>query len=181
MCIVDDIVNIVLINVGGVLVWMKDVGVVDIGCELCIGVVMLNGEEVVFGMVFMLMGENSCMVLKVVVVKMEDVNCMLLVGVKVILVYDCMVFVEKVVVMVKKNLFEGVVFVIVVLFLFFGNICVVLIIVFVILLLMLMIFIGMVNVKVSVNLMSFGVFDFGIIVDGVVVIVENCVWWFVYV
>lgn len=90
-------------------------------------------------------------------------------------VYDCIVLVDKVIVIVFKNFMEGVLLVIVVLFFLLGNFCVVLIIVAVILLVMLMMIIGMVKMGVLVNLMSLGVFDFGLIVDGVVIIVENCV------
>lgn len=177
----DDICGIIVFNVDGVLICICDVVEVGLGKELCIGVVIENGCEVVFGMVFMLIGENSWEVVQVVGQCLEEINWILFKGVKVIIVYDCIILVDKVVVMVKKNLVEGVVLVIVVFFLFFGNICVVLIIVIIILLLMLFIFIGMVGNRVSVNLMSFGVLDFGIIVDGVVVIVENVICCLVYV
>ncbi|WP_322086415.1 CusA/CzcA family heavy metal efflux RND transporter [Burkholderia sp. BCC1999] len=172
---VDDIANIVLTNVGGVPVRMKDVGVVDIGRELRTGAATANGEEVVLGTVFMLMGENSRTVAKAVAAKMEDVNRTLPAGVKAIPVYDRTVLVEKAVATVKKNLLEGAILVIAVLFLFLGNIRAALITALVIPLSMLMTFTGMVNAKVSANLMSLGALDFGIIVDGAVVIVENCV------
>ncbi|WP_193101150.1 efflux RND transporter permease subunit [Burkholderia sp. Z1] len=172
---VDDISNIVLTNVGGVPVRMKDVGVVDIGRELRTGAATSNGEEVVLGTVFMLMGENSRTVAKAVAAKMEDVNRTLPSGVKAIPVYDRTVLVEKAVATVKKNLLEGAILVIAVLFLFLGNIRAALITALVIPLSMLMTFTGMVNAKVSANLMSLGALDFGIIVDGAVVIVENCV------
>ncbi|BAX62597.1 efflux RND transporter permease subunit [Burkholderia stabilis] len=172
---VDDIANIVLTNVGGVPVRMKDVGLVDIGRELRTGAATSNGEEVVLGTVFMLMGENSRTVAKAVAAKMEDVNRTLPAGVKAIPVYDRTVLVEKAVATVKKNLLEGAILVIAVLFLFLGNIRAALITALVIPLSMLMTFTGMVNAKVSANLMSLGALDFGIIVDGAVVIVENCV------
>ncbi|MEN2468670.1 CusA/CzcA family heavy metal efflux RND transporter [Burkholderia sp. GS2Y] len=172
---VDDISNIVLTNVGGVPVRMKDVGAVDIGRELRTGAATSNGEEVVLGTVFMLMGENSRTVAKAVAAKMEDVNRTLPSGVKAIPVYDRTVLVEKAVATVKKNLLEGAILVIAVLFLFLGNIRAALITALVIPLSMLMTFTGMVNAKVSANLMSLGALDFGIIVDGAVVIVENCV------
>ncbi|WP_455776240.1 CusA/CzcA family heavy metal efflux RND transporter, partial [Burkholderia stabilis] len=172
---VDDIANIVLTNVGGVPVRMKDVGIVDIGRELRTGAATSNGEEVVLGTVFMLMGENSRTVAKAVAAKMEDVNRTLPAGVKAIPVYDRTVLVEKAVATVKKNLLEGAILVIAVLFLFLGNIRAALITALVIPLSMLMTFTGMVNAKVSANLMSLGALDFGIIVDGAVVIVENCV------
>ncbi|WP_063551182.1 efflux RND transporter permease subunit [Burkholderia territorii] len=172
---VDDIANIVLTNVGGVPVRMKEVGQVDIGRELRTGAATSNGEEVVLGTVFMLMGENSRSVAKAVAAKMADVNRTLPAGVQAIPVYDRTVLVEKAVATVKKNLLEGAILVIAVLFLFLGNIRAALITALVIPLSMLMTFTGMVNAKVSANLMSLGALDFGIIVDGAVVIVENCV------
>ncbi|MGS0891939.1 efflux RND transporter permease subunit [Burkholderia stagnalis] len=172
---VDDIANIVLTNVGGVPVRMKDVGQIDIGRELRTGAATSNGEEVVLGTVFMLMGENSRTVAKAVAAKMEDVNRTLPAGVRAIPVYDRTVLVEKAVATVKKNLLEGAILVIAVLFLFLGNLRAALITALVIPLSMLMTFTGMVNLKVSANLMSLGALDFGIIVDGAVVIVENCV------
>ncbi|WP_341318869.1 CusA/CzcA family heavy metal efflux RND transporter [Paraburkholderia sp. IMGN_8] len=172
---VEDISNVVLTNVGGVPVRVKDVGQVDIGRELRTGAATANGEEVVLGTVFMLMGENSRTVAKAVSVKMDDVNRTLPPGVRAVPVYDRTVLVEKAVQTVKKNLLEGAVLVIVILFLFLGNIRAALITALVIPLSMLMTFTGMVNAKVSANLMSLGALDFGIIVDGAVVIVENCV------
>ncbi|SAK93071.1 cation transporter [Caballeronia arationis] len=172
---VEDISNVVLTNVGGVPVRMKDVGQVDIGRELRTGAATANGEEVVLGTVFMLMGENSRTVAKAVSVKMEEVNRTLPEGVRAVPVYDRTVLVEKAVQTVKKNLLEGAVLVIVILFLFLGNIRAALITALVIPLSMLMTFTGMVNARVSANLMSLGALDFGIIVDGAVVIVENCV------
>ncbi|MFM0187966.1 CusA/CzcA family heavy metal efflux RND transporter [Paraburkholderia nemoris] len=172
---VEDISNVVLTNVGGVPVRMNDVGQVDIGRELRTGAATANGEEVVLGTVFMLMGENSRTVAKAVSVRMEDINRTLPSGVRAVPVYDRTVLVEKAVQTVKKNLLEGAVLVIVILFLFLGNIRAALITALVIPLSMLMTFTGMVNAKVSANLMSLGALDFGIIVDGAVVIVENCV------
>ncbi|ASW01574.1 efflux RND transporter permease subunit [Paraburkholderia aromaticivorans] len=171
----EDIANVVLTNVGGVPVRIKDVGQVDIGRELRTGAATSNGEEVVLGTVFMLMGENSRAVSKAVAARMDDVNRTLPPGVRAIPVYDRTVLVDKAVQTVKKNLLEGAVLVIVVLFLFLGNLRAALITALVIPLSMLMTFTGMVNAKVSANLMSLGALDFGIIVDGAVVIVENCV------
>ncbi|MFL9896382.1 MULTISPECIES: efflux RND transporter permease subunit [Paraburkholderia] len=172
---VEDISDVVLTNVGGVPVRMRDVGQVDIGRELRTGAATANGEEVVLGTAFMLMGENSRTVAKAVSLKMDDVNRTLPSGVRAVPVYDRTVLVEKAVETVKKNLLEGAVLVIVILFLFLGNIRAALITALVIPLSMLMTFTGMVNAKVSANLMSLGALDFGIIVDGAVVIVENCV------
>lgn len=172
---VQDVANIVLANVGGVPVRVKDAGEVDVGRELRTGAATSNGQEVVLGTVFMLMGENSRSVSRAVALKMEDVNRTLPDGVRAIPVYDRTVLVEKAVDTVKKNLLEGAALVIVILFLFLGNIRAALITALVIPLSMLMTFSGMVNAKVSANLMSLGALDFGIIVDGAVVIVENCV------
>ncbi|WP_375507540.1 efflux RND transporter permease subunit [uncultured Caballeronia sp.] len=172
---IDDIANVILTNVGGVPVRIKDVGQVEIGRELRTGAATANGEEVVLGTVFMLMGENSRKVAKAVAKKMEDVNRSLPAGVRAITVYDRTVLVEKAVSTVKKNLFEGALLVIAVLFLFLGNIRAAIITAAVIPLSMLITFTGMVNGKISANLMSLGALDFGIIVDGAVVIVENCI------
>ncbi|KDR28452.1 MULTISPECIES: efflux RND transporter permease subunit [Caballeronia] len=171
----EDLANVVLTNVGGVPVRVKDIAQVDTGRELRTGAATSNGEEVVLGTVFMLMGENSRAVSKAVALKMDDVNRSLPKGVRAIPVYDRTNLVEKAVDTVKKNLLEGAVLVIVILFLFLGNIRAAIITALVIPLSMLMTFTGMVNAKVSANLMSLGALDFGIIVDGAVVIVENCV------
>jgi cobalt-zinc-cadmium resistance protein CzcA len=171
----DDIANVVLANTGGVPVRIKDVAQVDIGRELRTGAATANGEEVVLGTVFMLMGENSRAVAKAVARKIEDVNRTLPAGVRAVSVYDRTVLVEKAVSTVKKNLFEGALLVIAVLFLFLGNIRAALITALVIPLSMLITFTGMVNARVSANLLSLGALDFGIIVDGAVVIVENCI------
>ncbi|MBU0792191.1 MAG: CusA/CzcA family heavy metal efflux RND transporter, partial [Gammaproteobacteria bacterium] len=127
------------------------------------------------GTVFMLLGENSRTVAQAVAKKMEEINQNLPEGVHAITVYDRTVLVDKAISTVKKNLFEGAVLVIAVLFLFLGNIRAALLTALVIPLSMLFTFTGMVNQKVSANLMSLGALDFGIIVDGAVVIVENCI------
>jgi cobalt-zinc-cadmium resistance protein CzcA len=172
---VDDLANIVLANSGGVPVRVRDVARVDIGRELRTGAATSNGEETVLGTVFMLMGENSRSVAKAAAAKLAEVNRMLPKGVRAVTVYDRTVLVEKAVATVKKNLLEGAVLVIAVLFLFLGNLRAALIVALVIPLSMLITFAGMVNGHVSANLMSLGALDFGIIVDGAVVIVENCV------
>jgi cobalt-zinc-cadmium resistance protein CzcA len=171
----DDLANIVLTTVGGVAVRIKDIAQVDIGRGLRTGAATADGEEVVLGTVFMLMGENSRAVAKAVAAKMRDINQTLPAGVKAVPVYDRTVLVEKAVATVKKNLLEGAVLVIAILFLFLGNLRAALITALVIPLSMLMTFTGMVNARVSANLMSLGALDFGIIVDGAVVIVENSI------
>ncbi|RZL41393.1 MAG: CusA/CzcA family heavy metal efflux RND transporter, partial [Variovorax sp.] len=148
---------------------------VGIGQELRTGAATDNGREVVLGTVFMLIGENSRVVSQAVARRMEEINRTLPAGVEAIPVYDRTVLVDKAIATVKKNLLEGAVLVIVVLFLFLGNLRAALITALVIPLSMLFTFTGMVHQKVSANLMSLGALDFGIIVDGAVVIVENCV------
>ncbi|MFK0380087.1 efflux RND transporter permease subunit [Pandoraea sp. NPDC090278] len=171
----DDIGNVVLNNVGGVPVRVKDVADVSIGRELRTGAATENGREVVLGTVFMLIGENSRTVSRAVSTKMNAINKSLPPGVSAIPVYDRTVLVEKAIATVKKNLLEGAALVIAILFLFLGNLRAALITAMVIPLAMLMTFTGMAATRVSANLMSLGALDFGIIVDGAVVIVENCV------
>jgi cobalt-zinc-cadmium resistance protein CzcA len=171
----DDLRNVVLANSGGTPVRIRDVAEVEIGQDLRTGAATDNGREVVLGTVFMLIGENSRTVAQAVARKMVEINSNLPEGVHAITVYDRTVLVDKAIATVKKNLFEGAVLVIVVLFLFLGNMRAALLTAMVIPLSMLFTFTGMVNQKVSANLMSLGALDFGIIVDGAVVIVENCV------
>jgi cobalt-zinc-cadmium resistance protein CzcA len=175
----EDIGNVILASssssAGGIPLRVQDVAEVGIGQELRTGAATDNGREVVLGTVFMLIGENSRTVSQAVDRKMQEVNRTLPAGVKAVTVYDRTVLVDKAIATVKKNLFEGAVLVIAVLFLFLGNMRAALITALVIPLSMLFTFTGMVNQKVSANLMSLGALDFGIIVDGAVVIVENCV------
>jgi cobalt-zinc-cadmium resistance protein CzcA len=171
----EDLRNVVLSNAGGTAVRVRDVAAVGIGKELRTGAATDNGREVVLGTVFMLIGENSRVVSQAVAKKMEEINRTLPEGVEAVTVYDRTVLVDKAIATVKKNLLEGAVLVIAVLFLFLGNLRAALITALVIPLSMLFTFTGMVNQKVSANLMSLGALDFGIIVDGAVVIVENCV------
>ncbi|MGQ3117132.1 MAG: efflux RND transporter permease subunit [Hydrogenophaga sp.] len=171
----EDLRNVVLANNGGTPVRIRDVAEVEIGQDLRTGAATDNGREVVLGTVFMLLGENSRTVAQAVAKKMEEINQNLPEGVHAITVYDRTVLVDKAISTVKKNLFEGAVLVIAVLFLFLGNIRAALLTALVIPLSMLFTFTGMVNQKVSANLMSLGALDFGIIVDGAVVIVENCI------
>jgi cobalt-zinc-cadmium resistance protein CzcA len=171
----DDIRNIILGNVDGVPVRIQDVADVDIGRELRTGAATENGAEVVLGTVFMLVGQNSRAVALAVDKKMVAINRTLPAGVQAVTVYDRTTLVDKAITTVKKNLLEGAVLVIAVLFLFLGNLRAALITAMVIPLAMLFTFTGMVSYKVSANLLSLGALDFGIIVDGAVVIVENCV------
>ncbi len=172
---VQDIANIVIANVQGTPIRVSSVADVGIGKELRSGAATENGREVVLGTVFMLIGENSRTVSQAVAVKLADINRSLPEGVKAVTVYDRTNLVEKAIATVKKNLVEGAILVIAILFLFLGNIRAALITAMVIPLAMLFTFTGMFTNKVSANLMSLGALDFGIIVDGAVVIVESAI------
>jgi len=171
----QDIEDVVLATVQGQAIRIRDVAEVSIGRELRTGAATSNGEEVVLGTVFMLIGENSRAVSQAVAAKLEAINKSLPPGVQAVTVYDRTNLIDKAIATVKKNLLEGAALVIVILFLFLGNIRAALITAMIIPLSMLFTFTGMVSYKVSANLMSLGALDFGIIVDGAVVIVENCV------
>ncbi|QBF28193.1 CusA/CzcA family heavy metal efflux RND transporter [Pseudomonas tructae] len=172
---IDDIANIVLANVDGTPIRVRNVAEVGIGRELRSGAATENGREVVLGTVFMLIGENSRTVSQAVAQKLLEINRSLPEGVSAVTVYDRTNLVDKAIATVKKNLIEGAILVIVILFLFLGNIRAALITAMVIPLSMLFTFTGMFSNKVSANLMSLGALDFGIIVDGAVVIVENAI------
>lgn len=172
---IDDIGNIVVTSVNGIPVRVRDVAEVGIGRELRTGAATENGVEVVLGTVVMLIGENSRKVAQAVDARMLEINRSLPKGVKAVTVYDRTVLVEKAIATVRKNLIEGAILVIAVLFFFLGNLRAALLTALVIPLAMLFTFSGMVAGGVSANLLSLGALDFGIIVDGAVVIVENCV------
>ena len=172
---IEDIRQIIIGNHKGVPIFIKDVAEVLLGKELRTGAATENEKEVVLGTVFMLMGENSREVSRRVAEKMIDVNRTLPEGVVAKTIYDRTTLVEATVNTVKTNLAEGALLVIVILFLFLGNIRAALITALVIPLSMLFTITGMAGHKVSANLMSLGALDFGIIVDGAVIIVENCI------
>ena len=171
----EDIRDVVIKNVNGVPVRVREVGEVAIGRELRTGAATEDGREVVLGTVFMLMGQNSRVVSQAVDRKMNEINRNLPKGVHVVTVYDRTNLVDKAIRTVRNNLIEGAILVIVVLFVFLGNLRAAVITAAVIPLAMLFTFTGMVQYQVSANLMSLGALDFGIIVDGAVVIVENCI------
>ncbi|WP_236207203.1 CusA/CzcA family heavy metal efflux RND transporter [Pseudomonas tohonis] len=172
---VRDIANIVIANVDGTPIRISHVAEVGIGRELRTGAATENGREVVLGTVFMLIGENSRDVARAVAARLDAINRSLPEGVVAVPVYDRTQLVDKAIATVKKNLIEGAVLVVAILFLFLGNIRAALITAMVIPLSMLFTFTGMFTHKVSANLMSLGALDFGIIVDGAVVIVENAI------
>ncbi len=158
----------------GVPVRIKDVAEVELGSESRNGAATENGQEVVLGTVFMLTGENSRTVSAAVEKKLQQINQTLPPGIVAKTVYDRTILIDKAINTVKTNLLEGALLVIAILFIFLGNIRAAIITMLVIPLAMLFTFTGMAAGKVSANLMSLGALDFGIIIDGAVVIVENC-------
>jgi cobalt-zinc-cadmium resistance protein CzcA len=171
----DDIREIIVGTAQGQPIHVRDIGAVNLGRELRTGAATANGQEVVLGTVFMLMGENSRTVARAVDVQMKSINKTLPAGVKAVTVYDRTVLVDKAIQTVQKNLVEGATLVVAVLFAFLGNFRAALITAMVIPLSMLFTFSGMVRYGISANLMSLGALDFGIIIDGAVVIIENAV------
>ena len=167
--------NIVISTRQGMPVRLGDVAAVGLGNELRTGAATHNGEEAVLGTTFMLVGENSRTVSHRVAEKMKEVNRSLPAGIVAHTVYDRTTLVDATIETMQRNLFEGAVLVIVVLLALLGNIRAALIATAIIPLSMLFTITGMVHEKVSGNLMSLGALDFGIIVDGAVIIVENCI------
>jgi cobalt-zinc-cadmium resistance protein CzcA len=169
----DDIANVVVTKRDDAPVRIRDVAEVKFGKELRTGAATSDGDEVVLGTAMMLIGENSRIVAQDVAARLEEVQNSLPDGVTAEAVYDRTSLVEKTIATVEKNLFEGAVLVIVVLFLLLGNVRAALITALVIPLSMLFALTGMTANRVSGNLMSLGAIDFGIIVDGAVIVVEN--------
>ncbi len=169
-----DIGAIVVRVQGGVPLRVRDIASVQAGRELRSGAASQNGHEVVLSTVFMLLGENSRTVAKAVATKLDEIKASLAPGITVNAVYDRTTLVDKTLGTVEKNLVEGALLVVVVLMLLLGNLRAALLTAAVIPLAMLMTLSGMVQGKVSANLMSLGALDFGLIVDGAVIIVENC-------
>lgn len=153
---------------------VSDVAEVHIGSELRTGAATKDGQEVVLGTVFMLIGENSREVAIRTAERLKEIDATLPEGVSARSIYDRTRLVDRSIATVRKNLLEGALLVIAVLFLLLGNIRAALITAAVIPVAMLMTITGMVQNRVSANLMSLGALDFGLIVDGAVIIVENC-------
>ncbi len=172
---IEDLARIVVAYHDGVPLYIDDVADVLIGPEMRNGAATKDGEEVVLGTVFMLTGENSRDVSQRVAAKLVEVNRTLPPGVVASTVYDRTTLVNATIRTVRNNLVEGALLVTVVLFLLLGNVRAALVTAAVIPLSMLFTITGMVSGKVSGNLMSLGAIDFGLIVDGAVIIVENCV------
>lgn len=158
----------------GVPVRVRDVARVALGKEARTGSASVAGEEAVVGTALMLIGENSRTVSAAVVEKLAEINKSLPPDIRAEIMLNRTTLVDATIATVKKNLIEGAIFVIVVLFLMLGNIRAALITATAIPISMLMTATGMVHAKISGNLMSLGAIDFGLIIDGAVIIVENC-------
>lgn len=171
---IDEIKEIVVGSRSGIPVRVSDVADVREGTDLRTGAATLNGHEVVLGTAMLLIGENSRTVAQRVASRLREIGRSLPEGVITHAVYDRTRLVDATIATVARNLFEGALLVIVVLFLTLGNFRAAVATACVIPLSMLFAITGMVENKVSANLMSLGAIDFGIIIDGAVIIVENC-------
>lgn len=170
----DGLREVMIKQKNGVALRVRDVADVVEGEELRTGAATENGHEAVLGTVFMLIGENSRVVALRAAAELKNINRNLPAGVSARAVYDRTQLVDRAIATVQKNLVEGALLVIAVLFLLLGNLRAALITAAVIPLTMLMTISGMVGNRISGNLMSLGALDFGLIVDGAVIIVENC-------
>tara|TARA_R110000744_G_scaffold125730_6_gene231579 strand:- start:65043 stop:68198 length:3156 start_codon:yes stop_codon:yes gene_type:complete len=171
---IADLEASVIANRDGQPVLVRDVADVILGEEMRTGAATENGEEVVLATVFMLMGENSRQVAQRVASRLEEASLALPAGIVAEAIYNRTELVDRTIETVEKNLVEGALLVIVVLFLLLGNVRAAILTALVIPISMLMTITGMVENRVSGNLMSLGALDFGLIVDGAVIIVENC-------
>ena len=170
----EELRGLVVRSVGGITIRVEDVAVVATGSEIRIGAATQNGREVVLGTVLMRVGENSRDVASAIAARLPQINATLPPGIRVSTTYDRTHLVDQTLATVEKNLVEGALLVIVVLFVLLGNLRAALLTAMVIPIVMLMTITGMVQSGVSANLMSLGALDFGLIVDGAVIIVENC-------
>ena len=172
----EQVRNIVIQAHEGVPIRVRDVADVVIGHEIRRGAVTADGQgEVVLGLGFMLMGENSHEVTWALKHKLDEIKPVLPANVAVETVYDRTELVSHVIDTVRKNLFEGGLLVVAVLFAFLGNLRAASIVALAIPLSMLLAFCGMWRFGISASLLSLGAIDFGMIVDSSVVMVENCV------
>ena len=171
---IEELGDLVIRSDDGIPVRIKDVASIEEGKELRTGAATQNGREVVMSTVFMLVGENSRTVAKAVAEKLEEIKQGLPTGISATAVYDRTNLVDKTLKTVQANLVEGALLVIIILFFLLGNIRAALLTAAVIPIAMLMTITGMVHAKVSANLMSLGALDFGLLVDGAIIIVENC-------
>lgn len=171
----EDIRKVVIATRGGTPVRIADVADVAIGREMRTGSASENGKEVVVGTALMLIGGNSRTVSAAVDKKMQEINRAMPPGVEAKPVLNRTVLVDATIATVSKNLAEGALLVVLVLFLMLGNFRAAFITALVIPIAMLMTMTGMVQNRMSANLMSLGALDFGLIVDGAVIIMENCI------
>ncbi|MGH7337765.1 MAG: efflux RND transporter permease subunit, partial [Myxococcota bacterium] len=171
----DDVRRIVVGHAGGVPIRVGDLAEVGLGRELRTGAATENGREVVLGTVFMLIGENSRAVSQRTAAKLAEINRSLPPGVQARAVYDRTELVDRTIDTVQHNLLAGALLVIAILFALLGNVRAAFLTALVIPLSMLLTFAGMARGGISANLMSLGALDFGLIVDGTVIIVENCI------
>jgi cobalt-zinc-cadmium resistance protein CzcA len=172
---VEDIENIVVKTDAGVPVHIRDIAVVAIGKELRTGAGTHNGQEVVIGTAMMLSGANSRTVSEDVHSRIEGIGKSLPANVEIRTLYNRTYLVDATLRTIEMNLFEGAILVIIILLLLLGNLRAAIIVAFAIPLSMLFAVTGMVQSEISANLLSLGAVDFGIIVDGAVVFVENIV------
>ena len=170
----EDLSQTIVATRGGVPIRVLDVADVAIGSALRTGAATENGREIVNGTIIMLTGENPRIVAQAVAARLVEASKALPAGVIAHPIYDRTALVDRTIATVEKNLLEGALLVIVILFLLLGNIRAALITAAVIPISMLMTLTGMVQARVTGNLMSLGALDFGLIVDGAVIIVENC-------
>ena len=168
-----DIEGVVVTTRGGVPIRISDVASVEIGGEIRTGSASMNGDEVVIGTALMLIGSNSRVVATAVEARLADVRRTLPPGIELTTVLDRTILVDATVKTVASNLGEGALLVIVVLFALLGNFRAALVAALVIPLAMLLTAAGMLQGRISANLMSLGALDFGLIVDGAVIIAEN--------
>jgi cobalt-zinc-cadmium resistance protein CzcA len=171
---IEDLQTIVVAQRAGVAVRLAQVADIKIGHELRAGAATQDGKEIVLGTVFMLVGENSREVARAAAQRLEQIQTSLPAGIRAQPIYDRTTLVNATVQTVTKNLIEGALLVIAVLFALLGNIRAAIVTAAVIPIAMLLTITGMVGSRVSGNLMSLGALDFGLIVDGAVIIVENC-------
>ncbi len=171
---VDEIRDIVIGSRGGVPIRIGDVAEVKEGTDLRTGAATLDGKETVIGTTMLLIGENSRTAAQRVASKLGEIAASLPDGVVARTIYDRTRLVEATIWTVEKNLLEGALLVIIVLFLILGNFRAAVVTACVIPLSMLFTITGMVENRISANLMSLGAIDFGIIIDGAVIVVENC-------
>jgi cobalt-zinc-cadmium resistance protein CzcA len=173
---IEEIGNIVITATDGVPIRVRDVADVQIGHEIRRGTVTANGRgEAVLGLGFMLMGENSHEVTQALKEKLEEIKTTLPKGMQIQTVYDRTELIDHVIDTVQRNLLEGGLLVVAVLFIFLGNLRAGLIVALAIPLAMLFAFSGMLRFGISASLLSLGAIDFGLVVDSSVVMVENCV------